>query len=58
MVKKYALNYIRHKKTTSIARKSLNCLAGAVGLEPTTCGFGDRRSTNWSYAPADETNYA
>ena len=21
-------------------------LAGAVGLEPTTCGFGDRRSTN------------
>jgi len=21
-------------------------LAGAAGLEPTTCGFGDRRSTN------------
>ena len=23
-------------------------LSGAVGLEPTTCGFGDRRSTNWA----------
>src|SRR4051794_23069531 len=22
------------------------CLAGAAGLEPATCGFGDRRSTN------------
>ena len=24
------------------------CLAGAEGLEPTTSGFGDRRSTNWT----------
>ena len=24
-------------------------LAGQEGLEPPTCGFGDRRSTNWSY---------
>jgi hypothetical protein len=24
-------------------------VAGQVGLEPTTCGFGIRRSTNWSY---------
>jgi hypothetical protein len=23
-----------------------NSVAGAEGLEPTTCGFGDRRSTN------------
>lgn len=29
----------------------LNKLAGQVGLEPTTCGFGDRRSANWSYWP-------
>ncbi len=26
-------------------------MAGQEGLEPTTCGFGDRRSTNWSYWP-------
>ena len=26
-------------------------LAGAEGFEPPTPGFGDRRSTNWSYAP-------
>ena len=25
--------------------------AGLAGLEPATCGFGDRRSTNWSYRP-------
>ena len=24
---------------------------GQAGLEPATCGFGDRRSTNWSYRP-------
>lgn len=28
-----------------------NKLAGQEGLEPPTCGFGDRRSTNWSYWP-------
>src|SRR3954471_22200155 len=27
-------------------------LAGQEGLEPPACGFGDRRSTNWSYWPA------
>ena len=26
-------------------------LAGQEGLEPPTPGFGDRRSTNWSYWP-------
>ena len=31
--------------TTTAIIKSLK-LAGAVGLEPTTSGFGDRRSTN------------
>ena len=29
----------------------INKLAGQEGLEPPTCGFGDRRSTNWSYWP-------
>src|SRR5215471_21784516 len=27
-------------------------MAGQEGLEPPACGFGDRRSTNWSYWPA------
>src|SRR5678809_1811006 len=27
-------------------------LAGQEGLDPPACGFGDRRSTNWSYWPA------
>ena len=26
-------------------------MAGQEGFEPTTSGFGDRRSTNWSYWP-------
>ena len=30
-------------------------MAGQVGLEPTTCGFGDRRSANWSYWPVSHT---
>ena len=30
-------------------------MAGQVGLEPTTCGFGDRRSANWSYWPVLDT---
>ena len=29
----------------------INKLAGQEGLEPPTCGFGDRRSTTWSYWP-------
>ena len=32
-------------------------MAGVEGLEPATVGFGDRRSTNWNYTPANERNY-
>ncbi len=48
-----------HKKTSPISKKAKKAakptplyekfyspLAGAAGLEPATCGFGDRRSTN------------
>ncbi len=48
-----------HKKTSPIQKKAKKAvkiylltakisspLAGAAGLEPATCGFGDRRSTN------------
>ena len=45
---------IMHEKTSYgklfAAFKALRCIskemAGAAGLEPATCGFGDRRSTN------------
>jgi hypothetical protein len=30
-------------------------MAGAVGLEPTTYGFGIRRSANWNYTPIFNT---
>ncbi len=32
-------------------------MAGVERLELTTVGFGDRRSTNWNYTPANEVNY-
>src|SRR5213593_988211 len=34
----------------------LKDVAGQEGLEPPTCGFGDRRSTNSSYWPALNRN--
>ena len=34
------------KQKRKIPRTRRGDLAGAVGLEPTTYGFGDRRSTN------------
>ena len=30
-------------------------LAGLEGFEPPTSGFGDRRSTSWSYRPIVQT---
>ena len=30
-------------------------VAGQEGFEPTTAGFGDRCSTNWSYWPVKES---
>lgn len=30
-------------------------MAGQEGLEPPASGFGDRRSTNWSYWPTSLT---
>src|SRR2546426_9137095 len=35
----------------------LKDLAGQEGLEPPTCGFGDRRSTNSSYWPVSEIGH-
>ena len=32
-------------------------MAGSVGFEPTTLGFGDRCSTNWSYEPSIHKNF-
>ncbi len=39
------LSYARRKK------------AGQVGFEPTTSGFGDRRSNHWSYWPVRKLLY-
>ena len=42
------LRYTHHMKFSFFSPAEL---ARQEGLEPPTCGFGDRRSTNWSYWP-------
>ena len=42
---------IRLNILSPIRHTGLQILAGQEGLEPTTRGFGDRCSTNWSYWP-------
>lgn len=42
----------RHSTLTLLMQSPLTIkVAGPVGFEPTTLGFGDRCSTNWSYGP-------
>ena len=45
------INRLNAKQAASQWAARTNKLAGQEGLEPPTCGFGDRRSTNWSYWP-------
>ncbi len=57
MIAMNSLTEFQMQKSRANARLFLY-LAGVGRLELTTCGFGDRRSTNWSYTPVDETHYA
>ena len=45
------LQLLNPTKAAYVKLLPLNKLAGQEGLEPPTNGFGDRRSTNWSYWP-------
>jgi hypothetical protein len=47
---KNALHYI-FEKTLKLLYALCHRMAGAIGLEPTTPGFGDRCSTRLSYTP-------
>ena len=47
----HILIYARHAKMCvyQFRHQGIYSLAGQVGLEPTTFGFGDQRSANWNY---------
>ena len=45
---------VKHPSAPLLPKAPEVLCAGQEGLEPPTNGFGDRRSTNWSYWPVSE----